>query len=134
MSHAQEHITDVHVYRLHVGSTEQSVLFAWDYPGSTLLQVRILRSQARPAAGPDDATVAGGGQRVVYEGHTGSFRDLDVTPRALYHYAVFARAEGEQWTLWARRSVRTAAPRAPRLRLFTAWLRAAPSRVFRRRG
>ena len=133
MSHAQEHITDVHVYRLHVGSTEQSVLFAWDYPGSTLLHVRILRSQARPAAGPDDATVAGGGQRVVYEGHTGSFRDLEVTPRALYHYAVFARAEGEQWTLWARRTVRAARPRAFRLRMLVAGWRGMLPRSSRRR-
>jgi hypothetical protein len=133
VSHDQEHITDVHVYRLHVGSTEQSVLFAWDYPGSTLLQVRILRSQARLAAGPDDATAASGEQRVVYEGDTGSFRDLAVTPRVLYHYAVFARAEGEQWTLWARRSVRTARPRAPRLRFLAARLRAAPARALRRR-
>jgi hypothetical protein len=134
VSHAQEHITDVHVRRLHVSSTERSVLFAWDYPGSTLLQVRILRSQTSPAASPDDAAVPGGEQRIVYEGDTGSFRDLDVTARAVYHYAVFARAEGDEWTRWACRSVRAARPGAPRLRLLAARWRAALARTFRTRA
>ena len=132
VSHAQEHITDVHVRRLHVSSMESSVLFAWDYPGSTLLRVRILRSEARPATGPDDAALPDGGRRLVYEGDTGSFRDTDVTARAVYHYAVFARAEGGEWTLWARRSVRAARPRVPRLCFLAARSRAALMRAVRR--
>jgi hypothetical protein len=134
VSHAQEHITDVNVRRLHVSGSERSVLFAWDYPGATLLRVRILRSEARPAAGPDDAALPGAGQRLVYEGDTGSFRDLDVTPRTIYHYAVFARSGDGDWTLWARRSVRAARPRAFRLRLLAAGWLAALARVFHAKG
>ena len=48
---------------------------------------------------------------LVYDGDSGSFRDTDVTPRATYHYTVFARAERGPWTMWARRTVRTARPR-----------------------
>jgi hypothetical protein len=134
VSHAQQHITDVNVRRLHVSSTERSVLFAWDYPGSTLLQVRILRSETGFAAGPDDAARPGGGQRLVYEGDAGSFRDLDVTARTVYRYTVFARAEGGEWTPWARRTVRAARPRAFRLRLLAARWRAATARTFRTRA
>jgi len=133
VSHAQEHITDVNVRRLHVGGTEHYVLFAWDYPGSTLLRVRILRSEAHPATGPHDADLPGAAQRLVYEGDTGSFRDTDVTARAVYHYTVFARADGGAWTLWARRSVRATRPRAPRLRFLAARWRAALARTGRGR-
>jgi hypothetical protein len=117
VSHARQHITDVNVRRLHVNSTEGSVLFAWDYPGSTLLHVRILRSGSGYAAGPDDGQRPGLDQLAVYEGDTGSFRDAQVTRRTTYHYTVFARAEGGPWTLWARRTVCTARPRFLRLRL-----------------
>ena len=123
MSHAGQHITDVNVRRLHVNSTERSVQFAWDYPGSTLLRVRILRSGSRHAAGPDDAQRPGLDQLLVYDGDAGSFRDTDVTPRASYHYTVFARAEDGPWTVWAHRTVRAASPRWLRLRVIAARVR-----------
>jgi hypothetical protein len=129
VSHAGQHITNVNVRRLHVNSTERSVLFAWDYPGSTLLRVRILRSGSAHAAGPDDARRPGLDQLLVYDGDTGSFRDTDVKPRATYHYTVFARAEGGPWTMWARRTVRAARPRWLWPRVIAAHVRLVLARV-----
>ncbi len=108
------------------------MLFAWDYPGSTLLQVRILRSKRGYAAGPDDAQRPGLGHLVVYDGDSGSFRDTDVTPETAYHYTVFARAEGDPWTLWARRTVRAARPRWVRLRTALARSGGMLARLFGR--
>jgi len=48
--------TSVHVYRLRLAPLAGgTVVLAWDYPGSTLLRVRILRApaQASPAAAMD---------------------------------------------------------------------------------
>ncbi len=124
MTHETEHITDPHVFRLHVTSTERAVVFAWDYPGSTLLRVRIQRSSERFAEGPDQGAELDKrteGQRIVYEGETGSFRDTDVVPGTTCFYTVWARPEdGGDWTLWARKEVR--AGRVPRLRLALARL------------
>ena len=99
--------TDVRAFRLRAASSpEGSIGFAWDYPGSTLLEVRIVRSErgfARTALDPAKPT----GQHIIYEGDAGSFRDGDVTAGTLYFYSVFARHAGEmEWTMWARRKVR----------------------------
>ena len=107
--------TEVTRYRLRFSAGRGGVVFAWDYPGSELLRVRIVRAQGAageaasapsaggeageageaPAAPPADST-----GRIVYEGVSGSFRDTGVTEGASYRYAVFARLGDEPWTLW----------------------------------
>jgi hypothetical protein len=117
MSHASEHVTDTTVFRLRVSPGPAAITFGWDYPGATLLRVRILRSQtgfsetAGATDGTDDVEAAGarrgaagtknreGGwrrrscptQSVVYDDVTGSFRDTDVVAGTTYYYTVFAR-------------------------------------------
>jgi hypothetical protein len=89
-SHSTQHITDVHTRRVYSRAGDGSVALGWDYPGSTLLQVRILRSEggfARDAEG-------GAGQVVVYDDVTGSFRDTGLRNGARYAYTVFAREAG----------------------------------------
>ena len=87
----------------------------WDYPGSTLLEVRILRSEggfARDAEG-------GAGQVVVYDDVTGSFRDTGLRNGTRYCYTVFARelgaADDRRWSRRGRRGRRRvgALERAP---------------------
>jgi len=85
MTHATEHITDPSVFRLRASATETGVLFAWDYPGATLLRVRIQRSRDVFADDPDDEPA------VVYDGVGGSFRDADVDAGHEYLYTVWAR-------------------------------------------
>jgi hypothetical protein len=114
--------TSVHVYRLRLAPlAEGAVVFAWDYPGSTLLRVRILRASAgpAPATGPDVArglTGAPGGAahapqpqpepapdapwQIVYDGDTGSFRDRGLPAASAWRYAVFARDGDGPWALW----------------------------------
>jgi len=119
--------TEVDRYRLRFSAGRSAVVFAWDYPGSELLRVRIVRAEgeagvsgetasapseggeageapaAPPANPPDDSP-----WRIVYEGVTGSFRDAGVKEGATYRYAVFARLGDEPWTLW--RAVRLLIP------------------------
>ena len=115
--------TEVTRYRLRFSAGRGGVVFAWDYPGSELLRVRIVRAQG--AAGEAASAPSAGGEageageapaappaappanppddspwRIVYEGVTGSFRDAGVTEGASYRYAVFARLGDEPWTLW----------------------------------
>ena len=107
--------TDVNVYRLRLAALPDGiVVFGWDYPGSTLLRVRILRTGAAPAPensgaaapAPDDSVAtrpepdARAPWQLVYDGDTGSFRDRVVKPGRAYHYAVFARDGDGPWVLW----------------------------------
>ncbi len=109
--------TDVSVYRLRLAASPGgAVVFAWDYPGSTLLRVRIVRAAAgegasagRPAAlaGDDPASAPppvepprGSGWQVVYDADTGSFRDRDLPAASRWRYGVFARNGDGPWTLW----------------------------------
>lgn len=98
MSHADEVTTDVNRRRVLARAHEGGFTIAWDYPGRTLLEVRILRSTGGPAAsadeGPDD------GQELVYQDVTGSFRDAGLDPGRAYHYTVFARHPGTTWVRW----------------------------------
>jgi hypothetical protein len=101
--------TDVNVYRLRLVALPGGVVaFGWDYPGSTLLRVRIVRAPAagRPPVTPPPVTPppveppAGGDWLVVYDGDTGSFRDRGLPEGGRWRYAVFARDGDGPWTLW----------------------------------
>ena len=107
--------TDVSVFRLRLASVaDGSVVFGWDYPGSTLLRVRILRAAAAPALensvaaapAPDDSVAtppepdARAPWQLVYDGDTGSCRDRNVESGQAYRYAVFARNGTGPWVLW----------------------------------
>jgi hypothetical protein len=148
VTHATEDITDPGVFRLRVSAAPSAVVFGWDYPGSTLLRVRIQRSDQEFAAESLQGAVPdkhSGSQRVVYEGDTGSFHDVDVMPGETYFYTVWARpmvlegampakpAAGRKeeqpgvdeggWVLWARKEVRAGSvPLLLRLRLALARL------------
>jgi hypothetical protein len=98
VSHADEVITDVNRRRVLTRAHEDSFTIAWDYPGRTLLEVRILRSSEGPAASSDDGRDEG--QELVYQDVTGSFRDAGLPPGASYCYTVFARHPGDAWVRW----------------------------------
>ncbi len=115
--HRLETTTDVRVRRLHVAAGERYVAFGWDYPGRTLLEVRILRSTRGFAAGPDP----GRGQRLVYDDVSGSFRDTAIEGGVRYYYTVFARQAGGEWVRWDERRVRPGVRRAARLRRLLPW-------------
>jgi len=115
--------TDVNVYRLRLTAlAEGVVVFAWDYPGSTLLRVRIVRQAVAGAADAPLAEAAGvaaaaapaaadpepspdGSWQVVYDGDTGSFRDRDLRPGDTWRFAVFARDGDGPWVLWRDEAV-----------------------------
>ena len=95
--------TSVHVYRLRLTPLAGGmVVFAWDYPGSTLLRVRILRASTEAGDGgaPDPEPGSAGPWRVVYDADTGSFRDGGLAAGSAWRYAVFARDGDGPWTLW----------------------------------
>jgi hypothetical protein len=105
--HEREHLTDVNVRRLRAAAGAAHVTIAWDYPGSTLLEVRILRSEAGFAESADEAggpaadgeaAVYGRApaqQAIVHSAASGSFRDTDVRSGTVYYYTVFARMAAE---------------------------------------
>ena len=105
--------TDVNIYRLRLASLPGGVVaFGWDYPGSTLLRVRIVRASAdeggvaappaRSAGGtaPPAEPPEGGDWRVVYDADTGSFRDRELPAGSRWRYGVYARDGDGPWTLW----------------------------------
>lgn len=98
MSHADEVITDVNRRRVLTRAHEDGFTIAWDYPGRTLLEVRILRSGEHYAASPDDGPPEG--QELVYQDVTGSFRDSGLPPGIPRYYTVFARHPGREWVRW----------------------------------
>jgi hypothetical protein len=103
VSHADEVNTDVNRRRVLTRAHEDGFTVAWDYPGRTLLEVRILRSTERPAASADDGP--GEGQESVYQDVTGSFRDTGLTAGRAYFYTVFARHPGGDWVRWEEYSL-----------------------------
>ncbi len=103
MSHADEVTTDVNRRRVLARAHRDGFTIAWDYPGRTLLEVRILRSCARPARSADDGP--GEGQDLVYEAATGSFRDSGLASDRAYFYTVFARHPGGAWVRWEEYSL-----------------------------
>jgi len=98
VSHGDEVITDVNRRRVLARAHEDSFTIAWDYPGRTLLEVRILRSSEGPARSADDG--AAEGQELVYQDVTGSFRDTGLPPGLTRYYTVFARHPGGDWVRW----------------------------------
>jgi hypothetical protein len=105
VSHADQDITDPRVFRLSVSSGPGHVLFVWDYPGATLLEVRVVRSTEAFASDSDDPARPVG-QRIVFQGSAGSFRDAEVVDGGRYFYTVFARRPDDlEWTLWGRHKV-----------------------------
>ncbi|HZL65610.1 MAG TPA: hypothetical protein VFD50_11800 [Thermoleophilia bacterium] len=151
-SHSTQHLTDVRTRRVYARAGDGCVTFGWDYPGSTLLQVRILRSErgfARDAeAGGDRGVEEGAGQVVVFDDVTGSFRDAGLRNGTDYSYTVFARqiggvaengrvgdaaaASAGEWVRWSERRLRpqaqgagATAPLADRCRAAAARLRRA---------
>ena len=115
MSHADQHNTDPRVFRLSVSSGPGYVLFGWDYPGATLLEVRVVRSTEAFASDSDDPARPVG-QRIVFQGIAGSFRDSDVVDGGRYFYTVCARRpEDLEWTLWGRHKAIAGRPYKPGL-------------------
>jgi hypothetical protein len=113
VSHSTEHITDPRVYRLRVAALPEAVVFAWDYPGATLLEVRIVRSREGFARDPDDPARPSG-QRIVFQGVAGSFRDQDIEAGRRYFYTIYARRQGErQWAAWDRKRIVAGKPWRP---------------------
>jgi hypothetical protein len=96
VSHADEVITDVNRRRVLARAHDDGFTVAWDYPGRTLLEVRILRSAEGFAASAE----AQAGQELVYQDVTGSFRDSGLQPGRPYFYTVFARHPGGAWVRW----------------------------------
>ena len=102
--HSTQHLTDVRTRRVYASSGDGYAAIGWDYPGSTLLEVRILRSEREFAPAADGrAPEAGGGaaaaagQTVVYHDVSGSFRDagllFDGTPGLLLASRPFGRLD-----------------------------------------
>ena len=105
VSHADEVITDVNRRRVMARAHEDSFTIAWDYPGRTLLEVRILRSSEGLAGSVDDGPEQG--QELVYQDVTGSFRDTPLRPDQQYFYTVFARHPGGEWVRWEEYTLRS---------------------------
>jgi hypothetical protein len=106
--HSLETETDVGVRRLVAAAGDRCVTIGWDYPGRTLLEVRILRRPAGPAgadevrvaAGTDAPSGAAAGPDLVYQDVTGSFRDEGLENGRTYVYSVSARHPGGAWVPW----------------------------------
>ena len=103
MSHADEVITDVHRRRVLARAHGDTFTVAWDYPGRTLLEVRILRSTEHAAGTADDGPDEG--QELVYQDVSGSFRDTGLPADVPHFYTVFARHPGGEWVRWEEYSL-----------------------------
>ena len=133
--HSTQHLTDVRTRRIFASSGNGYVAIGWDYPGRTLLEVRILRSVHGFAAeadggAPEDGggAAAGAGQTVVYHDVTGSFRDAGLRNGRPCYYTVFARHPGREWVRWGEYELRPGEPAT----FVAGRLPAAAGRLFRR--
>ncbi len=103
----------MNVYRLRLAALPTGVVFGWDYPGSTLLRVRIVRG----AAGDAERAAPGRrrGRRVAAPDPelarrcTGGWSTTPIparsaiatcAPATRWRYAVFARDGDGPWVLW----------------------------------
>jgi len=133
--HSTQHLTDVRTRRVYASTGDGYAAIGWDYPGSTLLEVRILRSDQGFATAADDGAPEGGGgaasaagQTVVYHDVTGSFRDTGLQNGRPYYYTVFARHPGREWARWGEYELRPGVPATS----VAGRLPAAFRRLFRR--
>jgi hypothetical protein len=133
--HSTQHVTDVRTRRVSASTGDGCVAIGWDYPGSTLLEVRILRSDNGFAAAADVGVPEGGGgaasaagQTLVYQDVTGSFRDAGLQNGRPYSYTVFARHPGHEWVRWGEYELRPGVPATSVAGRLPAGLR----RLFRR--
>ena len=133
--HSTQHLTDVRTRRVYASSGDGYAAIGWDYPGSTLLEVRILRSDHgfAPAACGGAFEAGGGaasaaGQTVAYDDVTGSFRDAGLQNGRPYYYSVFARRPGSEWVRWGEYELRPGVPATS----VAGRLPAAFRRLFRR--
>ena len=118
--HSTEHVTDVRTRRVSASTGDGCAALGWDYPGSTLLEVRVLRSDHgfAPAADGDApeagaGAASGAGQTVVYHDVSGSFRDSGLQNGRAYYYTVFARHPGREWVRWGEYELRPGMPALP---------------------
>ena len=98
--HSMQHLTDVQTRRIVTRAGDGYAAISWDYPGSTLLEVRIFRSLESHADTAYDYENEGSGQTLVYYDVTGSFRDRGLVNGTTYHYTMWARHPGQQWVHW----------------------------------
>jgi hypothetical protein len=98
--HSRQHLTDVHTRRIVTRAGDGFTAISWDYPGSTLLEVRILRSLTGHARTAFDHGQDGSGQTLVYHDVSGSFRDRGLENGHTYTYTLFARHPGQEWVPW----------------------------------
>lgn len=72
---------------------------SWVNPASDFAAVRILASATNGyATGPNDASTAGSGQRLVYEGSAQTCVDLAATAEVEWVYTTFARDAAGNWS------------------------------------
>jgi hypothetical protein len=126
VSHADEVNTDVNRRRVRARAHEDACTIAWDYPGRTLLEVRILRSTEHPAETADDGLAQG--QELVYQDVTGSFRDTGLDPGTPFFYTVFARHPGGEWVRWEEYSL-PSEPKAGKSEFGRLWNKAVRNRI-----
>ena len=98
--HSTQHLTDVQTRRIVTRAGDGSAAISWDYPGSTLLEVRIFRSVSGHATTAFDYEDDAAGQTLVYYDVTGSFRDERLENGTRYYYTMFARHPGGPWVHW----------------------------------
>jgi len=95
-----QHLTDVQTRRIVTRAGDGYAAISWDYPGSTLLEVRIFRSLERHADTAYDYEKGDSGQTLVYYDVTGSYRDKGLENGTTYFYTMWARHPGQQWVHW----------------------------------
>jgi len=115
--HSTQHLTEVRTRRVYASTGDGYAVIGWDYPGSTLLEVRILRAEHgfAPAASAGAPEAGGGaaaaaGQTIVYQDVSGSFRDAGLRNGRPYYYTVFARHPGREWVRWGEYELRPGVP------------------------
>ena len=103
VSHADEVITDVNRRRVMARARDDCFTIAWDYPGRTLLEVRILRSLRGPAETADEGP--GEGQALVYQDVTGSFCDAGLDRARPTTTPSSRDTRSGEWVRWGAYSV-----------------------------
>ncbi len=116
--HSTQHVTDVRTRRVFASLGDGSASIGWDYPGSTLLEVRILRSEhgfarrgRRPGAA--EAQPQPPARRPCTTTSAGRSGTPVCATAVRYFYTVFARHPGGEWVRWGEYELRPGAPAGP---------------------